>query len=84
MKVWQQSRWYCDLTKDCWCLTKAGAYEAGERCDVELEIHREDIQKLIVALDEQGWIKPRLDERLRAEDLKITHRLLDIIQQKLK
>jgi len=37
----------------------------------------------MINLDEAGWIKPRLDERLRAEDLKITHRLLDILEKKI-
>jgi hypothetical protein len=36
---------------------------------------------LIPLLENSGLLMPRLDERLRSEDLKITHRLLDIIQK---
>jgi len=81
MKVWQPGRWYYDVSKRNWCLTKAGEYEVGDMPKVALEIEGRDVQKLIIALDEEGWIKPRLDERLRADDLQITHRLLDIIER---
>ena len=84
IKVWQPSRWYFNPAKRRWCLSKTGEYDVGEMPETELEIDAEDIRKLITALDEEGWIKPRLDERLRSEDLKIINRLLDIIEKKLR
>lgn len=38
---------------------------------------------LVALLESEGYLKPRLDERLRTEDLKITHRLLDLLEGKL-
>jgi len=37
-------------------LTKAGEYEFGEIGDTQLEISCEDMQKLIIALDEEGFL----------------------------
>ncbi len=79
--IYRQARWYFDPRGD-WILTKAGDYEEGAAADVDLRLRMEDTHMLIAALDEQGWIKPRLDERLREEDLKITHRLIDLLEKK--
>lgn len=78
-KVWIDSNWFFDFSKDCWALTGAGAHLIAEAPEIILEINSYQTRMLIDALDKAGWIKPRLDERLRTEDLKITHRLLDII-----
>lgn len=84
MKIWADSRWYFDQAKDSWCLTKPGEHEPGlSDIEVMIKIQSRDVEALIKELDKNGWIKPRLDERLRAEDLKITHRLLDIIQAQI-
>uniref|UniRef100_A0A6M3J9I5 Uncharacterized protein n=1 Tax=viral metagenome TaxID=1070528 RepID=A0A6M3J9I5_9ZZZZ len=83
MKVWRNPEWYFDPGRGGWCLTKAGEYESGDMPDIDKTIDMREVQQLIVALDEEGWIKPRLDERLRTEDLRITHRLMDIIEKKL-
>lgn len=58
-----------------------GEYEPGESRKPDVVIPSSTIPELIAYLDEAGYIKPRLDERLRAEDLKITHRLLDTVQR---
>lgn len=79
--IFYPSRWYNEVPFREWVLTKAGHYEEGTKPDIELRVSAEDMQMLIHALDEAGWIKPRLDERLRAEDLKITHRLLDLLEK---
>lgn len=36
---------------------------------------------LIALLESEGLITPRLDERLRTEDLKITHRVIDLLDK---
>jgi len=74
--------WFVDNSRLALCRTVAGEREIGEYAEVDFEISMRDIPKLVIALEESGFIKPRLDERLRVEDLKITHRLLDIIEKK--
>jgi len=83
-KIFRDSRWFYDMSKNAWCLTKAGYCSIGDFVDIKTEIEGSEVRSFIVALDEEGWIKPRLDERLRAEDLKITHRALDIISELVK
>lgn len=85
MKQYYPAIWHLVPWKNAWQLMKAGEYEPGvmaEDTDIIAEITEPNIQLLIKALDEAGWIKPRLDERLRTEDLKITHRLLDLLTEK--
>ena len=83
-KIWIDSHWYFDYASDSWTLTGPGAYLIAEKPDILVELRGHQVESLIVALDKEGWIKPRLDERLRVEDLKITHRLLDIIDNQFK
>ena len=83
-RIWIDSHWFFSYEKNAWVLTGAGAHLIAEQPEIILEVRAKDIEMLIRTLDEAGWIKPRLDERLRTEDLKITHRLLDIIDQKVK
>ncbi len=84
---WSDGRWFQDCTTDFWCYLKPGYYEAGLIPDQDNFLHRlnsYEVESLIRKLDEAGWIKPRLDERLRTEDLKITHRLLDLLDNSIK
>lgn len=83
-KIWIDSHWFFDYAKDAWVLTGAGAYLIAEAPEIILEVTSRHVESLIKALDEAGWIKPRLDERLRCEDLKITHRLLDLLDNQKK
>jgi len=80
--MYHEVNWYFDQASLNLCRTVAGDRAVGTRATVDLEIGRRDIPKLIEALESNGFIQPRLDERLRSEDLKITHRLLDIIENK--
>lgn len=81
-KVMDCGTWHFSHSMDAWCKTKSGYRDINVQPEVDIEINSRDIYSLIVALDKEGWIKPRLDERLRAEDLKITHRLLDLLEKK--
>ena len=84
-KRYFEGRWFFNEAFNAWCYLKPGYYEPASLPGQEDFLHQIDaqtIQNLIRRLDEEGWIKPRLDERLRTEDLKIMHRLLDIIQQR--
>ena len=39
----------------------------------------QEARQLVGVLEQHGYLTPRLDDRLRSEDLKITHRLLDLL-----
>jgi len=79
--MYQEADWFYDRCRMALCRTVAGERAMGTIAEIDLEIGVRDIYKLVTALEENGFIKPRLDERLRVEDLKITHRLLDIIDK---
>ena len=83
-KRYSDGRWFFNKARNAWCYLKPGYYEPGVASistDFSYQIEAREVEELIRRLDEEGWIKPRLDERLRTEDLKITHRLLDIIDK---
>ena len=80
-KIWIDSHWFFDYSRNEWVLTGPGAYLIAEQPEITLTISAKDVEALIRKLDEAGWIKPRLDERLRTEDLKITHRLMDLLDK---
>ncbi len=81
-KVLQRGRWYYSQMHSALRHTRPGYYDPGVELDIDIEVSSwDDIPSLVEALEEAGYIKPRLDERLRTEDLKITHRALDIIDR---
>ena len=81
--MYQESTWYYDRARLSFCRTVAGERDVGAYAEVDLELDRRCLPGLIESMDKNGFIKPRLDDRLRVEDLKITHRLLDIIEKTL-
>jgi len=82
--MYQESTWYYDRSRMAFCKTVAGERDVGAEAEIDFELDRRSIPGLIDALDRNGFIQPRLDDRLRVEDLKITHRLLDIIDNKVE
>jgi hypothetical protein len=86
MTYWADSRWFESLESGCIIMTRPGVREIGEDRkpeDYAIRIPLQDIPKLVAFLEGQGYLKPRLDERLRMEDLKITHRLIDLLNETL-
>jgi len=83
-KVYCSGRWWYNYSLASWCYRQAGYYDPSIACDAAIQVSDDAVRQLITALDEAGWIVPRLDERLRTEDLKITHRLLDVIEKSIK
>lgn len=73
--------WVLNPVSASWDFYPAGRFEEGTARSPLKSVSDDEIVHLVRALDEAGVIKPRLDDRLRAEDLKITHRLLDIIER---
>ena len=76
--------WALDCSRRAWGYVAPGWYDESVELPFVKILNHEEIEQLIKALDEHGWIKPRLDERLRSEDLKITHRLLDLLNVALQ
>ena len=85
--VWREGYWFYDIDYFAYRHRRAGQYDPQVRLGddtVDATLPSDaDIPGLIKLLEQDGYIKPRLDERLRTEDLKITHRLLDIMERKL-
>lgn len=84
-KRYFEGGWREDSSFDAIKHIRAGYYTLGEWLPDEaydVVIGRRDIHTLIEFLDREGYIKPRLDTRLREEDLKITHRLLDLLDKR--
>jgi len=80
-KVYVQAHWFMDVSKRSFCFIPAGYYEIGRQAESIKEITDVEVISLIPELEKAGFIKPRLDERLRVEDLKITHRIIDLLDK---
>ena len=78
MKKYRNRHWYFDIVRDRWILTKAGEYDIGTENEIELEIDAGLVEMLVIEFDKQSMEKPKLEKS--AEDLKITHRVLDILE----
>lgn len=63
---------------------KAGDYPEFAVAEFDKELCFTELPSLIEALEAGGYLRPRLDERLRTEDLKITHRLLDLLGEAIR
>lgn len=63
---------------------KPGDYEE-DSLDVKADKFISDMEamQLIPVLENARLLLPRLDERLRTEDLKITHRLMDLLDKSI-
>lgn len=80
----REGRWGLNHVHRRWEYYPPGMFEPAVAQNPAIVLEPEVVRQLIAALDETGWIVPRLDERLRAEDLRITHRLLDLLEQRGK
>ncbi len=80
---YREGHWGLNHIHRQWEYYPPGMFELGVAQDPKTVLESDVVRQLMAALDEAGWIVPRLDERLRAEDLKITHRLLDLLEQKV-
>ena len=80
-RYFDDGHWWHDVSLRSWVYTESGYYDIGVQCEPKYVIDSKAIAELVATLDKEGWIKPRLDERLRVEDLKITHRLIDLLNK---
>ena len=83
-KTYVKGQWFRDIGRRGYFYQPAGYYELGIIDDTSEWLFVDDNQArdFVPVLEDGGFIKPRLDERLRVEDLKITHRLLDLLEKK--
>ncbi len=72
--------WFQDYSRRGFAYIAPGTYEEGTIPEPSSFLSWQEAMQLIPVLEEAGLIKPRLDERLRTEDLKITHRLIDLLE----
>lgn len=79
---WFDGEWQYDPAFRGFVYYEAGEYEVGVSMEPKYVLSRKVVRQLVPLMEEHQIIVPRLDERLRVEDLKITHRLLDILERR--
>ncbi len=84
-KTYIKGQWFRDVSRRGYYYQPSGYYEIevfiDDRSDW-LFVDEDQARDFVPVLEKDGLIKPRLDERLRVEDLKITHRLLDLLEKR--
>jgi len=81
---WQEGHWFFDVPMASWRYVPPGEYERGVSISdgqITHSLDSREVALLVDALQEAHWIKPKINERVREEDVKVIHRLLDIIQK---
>jgi hypothetical protein len=84
MKVWHEGHWFEDIACHMWRYVKPGEYEAGVSLPDDACSHAvtfTEMKILIECLDGSGWLRPRLDDKARQDDLKVVHRLIDLLEK---
>ncbi len=80
--MWKESFWYVDYSRRALCRTRAGEYTEGSIIEVEMEVDFFHLPGLVEAARDNGLIPIQMSPEGRGEDLKIVHRLLDIMEAK--
>lgn len=84
-QIYREGFWIEQFAADGLRWMPAGMYDVSqtrvEWPEGSIFVPSEALLALVPKLEARGFIKPRLDDRLRAEDLKITHRLLDLLDK---
>ncbi|TDX44315.1 hypothetical protein [Orenia marismortui] len=84
-KIYIEGRWIKNVLKNQFEYYN-GAYIAPDEIDnrkPDVVINQEQAHKLVKFMEKQGFLHQTVDDKVRNEDLKITHRLLDIMESKL-
>jgi len=84
-EAWFDARWVADPSWGVLRWIPGGLYDPSSVFEKwpegTITLPRAAVASLIPLLESEGYLKPRLDERLRAEDLKITHSLIDLLEK---
>ena len=86
MKVYREPQWIADNAFGDIRHFKGGEVEPNTEISKDMYdviIPRHGIPALVAFLSENGYIKPIMDNQSRGEDLKIVHRLIDVIESKV-
>ena len=84
MKRYHEGSWRFNHELNSIVHIKAGEYEHGQMLPLEafdIVIPQESQHELIDFMDKHNMVKPKMDNQSRAEDLKIVHRLIDLMEQ---
>ena len=84
---WCEGHWFFEVSMAAWRYVPPGEYDLGVSIpgsQITHSLDSREIALLVDALQEAHWIKPKIDERVREEDVKVIHRLLDIIEKKVR
>jgi hypothetical protein len=61
------------------CYIAPGAYEEFVEAEPAVRVPHDAVEPLIKFLNDNGYLKPRLDDRVRTDDVKIINRLIDLL-----
>lgn len=81
MKRYRDGKWFVSPHQFAIVHTRPGEYEEGVISEIDISIPENLIHSLVQFLFDNGHIRPIQDNQTRAEDIKIIHRLLDVIQK---
>lgn len=82
-KVYTESHWYYDWARNGFSFVQTGFYSENEPIEPIKFISMREARLLAKVLDEAGIIKPRMDDKVRREDVHMMNRLIDIIELRL-
>ena len=84
-KVKIDATWDYDVIANRLEFYESTVAEPGEVDDREPDVvlSRRQAHMLVNFMENQGMLQKRIDESVRQDDLKVTHRLLDIMEEKL-
>ena len=81
--VYRKGSWWFSPMLRAFHYVPAGNYEQGVDLSefVSLTIDWSEAMDLVPELERYGLLQPRMDEKLHVEDLKVTHRLIDLLDK---
>ncbi len=87
MKIYHEGSWFFDPAWRALRHVKAGEYE--ESTDFpedafDIHIGYRDIHGLVEELEKSGWLRPKINEPVRKDDVALMNKMLDIIAQERK
>ena len=82
-KVFVEARWVKNIMRNTFEYYLSGYFNPVKVDDrkPEISLKTEQAHKLVKFMQEEGYFPKFVDESIRKDDLKITHRLLDIIEK---
>ena len=79
--MWVSEHWYYEPAMRAMVLTRAGDYDLGSMSEIEMRIDIRLIPSLVEEAMKEGLLPVKITPQSREEDLKIIHRLMDIMDR---